>query len=191
MTAFGVRLWQAADLHKRVVEGRPIKAATLGIMFVDLGDGILARLLGIDGPRRRAMDSVADAAQIVAGMSATYRKNPVSRPYIGVLAAREAFVASGWMLDLAKTGQVKKSDDYHKAAPNPLVAFGYAANNFGEGATHVTGALAVGVNVALAYDHARSWLDPSRNTMLDTGVEQVPGFQGARDAIRQRFSFIT
>jgi hypothetical protein len=48
----------------------------------------------------------------------------------------------------------------------------------------LTGAAAVGINSILAYDYYRGWTQPECNVMLDTGVMEVPGFYGAREAVR-------
>ncbi len=133
------RLYQAVDLSKRTMAGRSIKAATAAIIAVDLADGIVARGLGVDGPKRRLLDSVVDSVIITAGLASTYRKIPKARPFIGLLAAREAFVASDWAIDLAKSRQPKKGDNFHKLPSLSIAAFGVAANHGSERAMRVTG----------------------------------------------------
>ena len=177
------RLLQGADLSRRVKKGKPIKAATAAIIAVDLLDGVLARKLDSDGPRRRIADSVVDSGIIAAALAAMHKKHPKARPFIGALAARELFVAGGWALDLAKSRQAKKGDVFHKLPPLTIAAFGVAAHHGSERTMKRTGAVAVGVNALLAYDYFKGWTDPSRTRTLDNGVQEVAGFYDARAAI--------
>lgn len=179
------RLFQGARYSKRVKDGKPIKAATAAIIAVDLLDGILARWAGADGPKRRAADSMVDSAIIGQSLLAGYQKHPKARPYIGALAAREIFVASGWALDLSKSRQVKKGDDFHKLASLAIAAFGVAAHHGSERMMKSAGALAFSVNAVLAYDYFRGWTDPKRTRMLDSGVVEVAGFFDARVALHR------
>lgn len=182
LTLTAARLGQAADLAVRVMKKKPLFSATAAICAVDLGDGILAQQLGVDGPRRRALDSIVDSVIIGAGLATTYKMRPKARPYITALAAREAFIASGWAADLRKTKQVKKGDDFHKLPSLSIAAFCLAANHGSDRAMQVTGAAAIAINYALAFDYYKGWTDPTRNTVLDTGVQEVPGFYDARKA---------
>jgi hypothetical protein len=90
------RLVQARPLWKNIAEGKSIKRTVAAIMAIDLGDGIGARKAGVDGPKRRAMDSVVDSIFIATGLTALWRKSPEARPYVAALALREAFVGAGW-----------------------------------------------------------------------------------------------
>jgi hypothetical protein len=177
------RLWQAADYYKRVTSGRSVKLASALIVGIDVSDGVKSRQLGVDGPKRRALDSVVDSVIISAALTSIYKKHPEARPYVGMLALREAFVGSGWALDLQKSRQVKKGDKFHKLPSLSLAAFGLAAHHGSEKAMRVTGAAALGINAALAYDYFKGWTQPDRNVMLDTGVAEVPGFYNARMAV--------
>jgi hypothetical protein len=174
------RIAQGVDLARRIKAGKPIVGATAAILAVDLLDGILARWLGADGPTRRAVDSATDSGIIALAGVAAFQKHPKARPYLGVLAARELFVASGWAVDLATSRQVKKGDDFHKLPSLSIAAFGLAIHHGSERTMKNTGAVAIAVNMALAYDYYKGWRDPNRTRMLDTGVAEVAGFYDAR-----------
>lgn len=177
------RLLQAADLSRRIETGKPTGLATLGIIGVDVGDGVVARAGGVDGPKRRVLDSLIDSAIIASALFSTYRKRPAARPYVAMLAAREVFVATGWGADLLKTRQVKKGDAFHKLSSLAIAAFGVAANRENEKVMKATGWAAVGINTALAIDYYRGWTEPEHNVLLETGVVEVPGFSGPRQVI--------
>lgn len=176
------RLWQAVDLSKRILANRSTFGATAAICAVDLGDGILARKLSAEGPKRRALDSAVDATIITAGLLSTFKMRPKARPYIGTLIAREAFVGGGWALDLLATKQVKKGDDFHKLPSLSIAAFCLAANHGSERSMKITGIAAIAINGMLAFDYYKGWREPARTTMLDNGVVEVPGFYDARVA---------
>lgn len=182
------RLWQAWDYAKKVKQGKSVLGATAAIIAVDQADGMVARKLGVDGPKRRALDSVVDSVIIGAGLVSVYKKNKKARPFVGALALREAFVATGWALDLAKSKQVKQGDVSYKLPHLTKAAFCLAANQGSDRAMKVTGAIALAVNAQIAWDYYKGWTDPDRQTMLDTGVVQVPGFYDARQAI-SKFTF--
>jgi hypothetical protein len=181
LAATAARLGQAVRLSRRIADGKSIVGTVGAIMAVDLADGIGARRAGVDGPKRRALDSATDAAIIATGLVSLYKKKPEARPYVGALAIREAFVGLGWAIDLAKTRQVKKGDDLHKLASGSIAAFSIAATSNSKSALRVTGLLAIGVNAVLAHDYYKGWTHPERNTILDTGVMEVPGFYEARN----------
>ena len=181
------RAGQAVDLYKRVMDEKSVKAATAAIMAIDLFDGILARKLGVDGPKRRLSDSVMDSAIIAAGLASSYRKHPAARPYLGLLAAREAFVATGWITDLIRSNQPKKGDDYHKLASGSVAVACLAANHGGEKAMKVASVAAIAVNGMLAYDYFKGWTNPDRNVILETGVAEVPGFYEPRRVVSELF----
>lgn len=174
------RLVQGGGYYKKVRDGKSVIGATAAILGVDLLDGIVARKFGADSPARRAADSATDAGIIAAALVATYRKHPEARQYTTALAAREVFVATGWALDLAKSRQVKKGDDFHKLPSLAVAAFGLAAHHGSEKVMKATGAAAITVNALLAYDYFKGWTDPSRTRKLDTGVVEVAGFYDAR-----------
>ncbi len=178
-----LRLSQTMDLTRRIKRGKPTGLATLAIIGVDIGDGMAARRGGVDGPKRRVLDSVLDSAIITSALTATYRKRPAARPYIAMLAAREVFVASGWATDLLKTRQVKKGDVFHKLPSLAIAAFGVAANRDNKKVMKAAGWTAVGINMALAIDYYKGWAQPEHNVVLDNGVEEVPGFSVPRRAI--------
>lgn len=175
-----VRLAQGIDYARRVKAGKSIIGSTIGIVVVDLLDGIIARKLGVDGPARRGADSATDAGIIAAGLWSTYKKHPEARPYVGALAAREIFVASGWALDLAKSRQVKKGDDFHKLPSLSIAVLGLAAHHGSERTMRNTGRAALAINAALAWDYYKGWTDPRRTRTLDTGVTEIAGFYDAR-----------
>lgn len=175
-----LRLAQGLDLARRVNKGKPVIAATLGVMAVDLLDGIILRRLGLDGPSRRAADSATDAGIIAMGLAATYKKHPQSRPYVASLAAREVVIGAGWAVDLARSRQVKKGDDFHKLPSIAIAAFCTAAHHGSDRSMRNTGRAALAVNLWLGYDYLKAWSDPSRTRMLDNGVAEVPGFHDAR-----------
>lgn len=183
LAATAGRLYQAYDYAKKVKHGKSVLGATAAIIAVDQADGMVARKMGVDGPKRRALDSVVDAVIIGAGLASVYKKNKKARPYVGALAVREAFVATGWALDLAKSKQVKQGDISYKLPHLTKAAFCLAANQGSDKAMHVTGAIALAVNAQIAWDYYKGWTDPKRQTMLDTGVVQVPGFYDAKEAI--------
>jgi hypothetical protein len=184
LAATAGRLIQARSLWKRVDEEKPIKGTVAAILAIDLGDGIGARHAGVDGPRRRALDSMVDSIFIATGLTALWRKRPETRPYVAALAVREIFVGSGWAMDLGRSRQVKKGDDLHKLASGSIAAFAVAATSENKTAMQLTGAAAIGINSVLAYDYYKGWTQPERNVMLDTGVAEVPGFYEARQALR-------
>jgi hypothetical protein len=176
------RLADAADHYKRVKARKPIVATTARIFGADLLDGLLADIAGVDGPKRRALDSAADSAIIAAGLAALYKSRPNTRPIVAALTAREVFVASGWALDLATSNQVKKGDIFHRGSSFVIAMFGLAASHGSEKTMKRTGYVALGYNALLAYDYFKGWTQPERNTPLDTGVVEVPGFYGVRTA---------
>jgi hypothetical protein len=184
LAATAARLVQVRPLWQRIADGRPINKTVAAIMAIDVGDGYGARNAGADGPKRRAMDSIVDSVFIATGLAALWRKQPESRPYVAALAAREAFVGSGWAMDLSRSRQVKKGDTYHKLASATIAAFAVAATSESSKATKIFGAAAIGINSVLAYDYYKGWTQPERNVMLDTGVVEVPGFYEARQAVR-------
>lgn len=177
------RLWQAWDYAKKVKQDKSVLGATAAIVAVDQADGMVSRKLGVDGPKRRALDSVVDSVIIGAGLASVYKKNKKARPFVGALAVREAFVAAGWALDLAKSRQVKQGDISYKLPHLTKAAFALAANQGSDRAMRVTGAIALAVNAQIAWDYYKGWTDPDRQTMLDTGVVQVAGFYDARQAV--------
>ena len=81
------RLLQANDYSKRIREGRPVRMATGLIMAVDIADGVIARLLDVDGPKRRLLDSTVDSVQIATGLYSTLKHKPETRPWLGLVAA--------------------------------------------------------------------------------------------------------
>jgi hypothetical protein len=175
-----IRLAQGIDYARRVKAGRSVVGATIGIIAVDLLDGIAARKLGVDGPARRAADSATDGGIIAAGLISTFQKHPEARGYAVALAAREIFVGAGWAIDLATSKKVKKGDDFHKLPSLAVAAFGLAAHHGSERTMRNTGRAAVAVNAALAYDYLKGWTDPRRTRTLDTGVTEIAGFYDAR-----------
>jgi hypothetical protein len=118
----------------------------------------------------------------------TLRKKPETRPYLGLLAAREVFIGTGWAIDLAKSRQPKKGDKYHKLASGSVAMAGLTANNYSERAMKVTAGLAIAVNGLLAYDYLKGWTHPERNIILETGVAEVPGFYEPRKAMHSLLS---
>lgn len=183
--ATAARLHHVYDYTKRVKEGRSIKGLTAAIIGIDIGDGIIARRLGVEGPARRAADSMVDSAIIAAGLVSTYRDHPRSRKFTTALAAREVFVGAGWAIDLATSRRVKKGDDFHKLPSLSIAAFCLAANHYSDRAVKIAGVTAVAINYALAYDYFKGWTEPSRNRVMDNGVEEVPGFYDARVAVKR------
>lgn len=182
------RLLQAGDYSKRIRQNRPIRMATAAIMAVDLADGIIARWLGVDGPKRRLADSTVDSALIATGLYSTLRHRPETRPWLGLLAAREVFVGSGWVVDLMTSQQPKKGDNYHKLASASVAAASVAANHYGGRVMKSTAVTATVMNGMLAYDYFQGWTQPDRNTILDTGVAEVPGFYEPRMAMQRLVS---
>jgi hypothetical protein len=184
LAATAGRLLQARPLQKRISEGKSIQGTMAAIMAIDLGDGIGARRDGVDGPKRRALDSAVDSVLIATGLVSIWRKKPEARPYVAALAVREVFVGAGWAIDLATTKQVKKGDNLHKLASVSIAAFAMSATGESKTAMKITGAAAIGVNAVLAHDYYKGWTQPERNVILDTGVAEVPGFYEAREAVR-------
>jgi hypothetical protein len=132
---------------------------TAAIVAIDQADGMVSRKLGVDGPKRRALDSAVDAVIIGAGL--------------------------GWALDLAISKQVKQGDISYKLPHLTKAAYALAAHQGSNRAMKVTGALALAVNAQIAWDYYKGWTSPERQTMLDTGVVQVPGFYDERRAARK------
>ena len=182
LAATAGRLYHAWDYTKRVREGRSVSGLTLSVMGIDLADGIVARRIGVETPKRRVADSVVDSAIITTGLWVAHKTRPKSKPFIYALATREAFVATGWAYNLATTKQVKKGDDWHKLPSISIAAFCVAANQSSDRVMRLAGCAAVAINTALAYDYYKGWTEPSRNRVMNNGVEEVPGFYDARVA---------
>lgn len=177
------RLLQGVGYSKKVIEGKPVLGSTLQIMGVDLADGIISRKLGVDGPKRRALDSAVDGAIIGGALLATLYKRKELRIYTTALLARELFVGAGWVADLKGSKQVKKGDDYHKLASISVAAYGLAANQ-GNRKTAVMAAIpAIAINTQLAIDYWRGWKSPETNKPLKNNVQEVQGFYRPRQVI--------
>ncbi|HVV66914.1 MAG TPA: CDP-alcohol phosphatidyltransferase family protein [Candidatus Saccharimonadales bacterium] len=181
-----VRFDQARRLYNKIGSDEPIEGLGALICATDVGDGILMRALNADGPMRRVLDSVNDAVVLAAGFAALYQKNENARPYIKLLLAREAFVAGGYLMDLAHTRQVKKGDKFHKLASISIASFAITASHTNKPAMHITGAAAVGINGVLAADYFKGWAEPESNILLGSGVQEVPGFRGIRALLHNR-----
>jgi phosphatidylglycerophosphate synthase len=176
------RLLQAPDYYKKAVSDKSVIGATMAILAIDMGDGILARRFGVEGPKRRLLDSAVDSTIIAAGLLSAYKMKPKTRLFAAALAAREVAVATGWTVDLLISKQAKKGDDYHRAASAAIAAFVLTANHGSEKVMNRVGYAAIAVNAALAYDYFMGWTNPERTTLLDNGVVEVAGFYDARQA---------
>ncbi len=179
MTA--ARLCQAYSLYKRVKAQESTYGTVAGIIAVDLADGMIARRMGVDTPKRRMADAVVDRITTGAGFLAAAQEHPETRPIVGALAAREIVVGAGNAINLARNQETLKGGGAaHRLAGLSIAAFGLSLNMNSRRVTKYSGAAAVGINLLLATDYVKAWKNDDFGEVNDEGVRVIPGFSIAR-----------
>lgn len=149
MAATGARLLIGAYIAKNVVQHEPVLGPMALFVLADHFDGVLARKMGVDTPRRRIMDALVDRASVAMGFGALATVNHEAWPFIGLLAAREVVVgvANGYVLK--ETGLVVQGSGMQKLGSLSTAVFGVVGAQFPE-FTEVAGTAMVAINGVLA-----------------------------------------
>jgi hypothetical protein len=147
------RYGMAEHMARKCRNGDPIGADMGCFIAVDIADGAILRNFDMDTPARRVADGLVDHASVARVSYELWRKNPDSRSYIGVLAARAALVGVLNGIHLAATGEVTKGQSRQKSTNLATAAFTLAATSGSRTATHIAGTLASGIAIATATSH--------------------------------------
>lgn len=149
------RYGMAEHIARKVRDDEPVAAEPTGFIAADILDGAILRKFNVDTPLRRIADGVIDHVSMARVAYETARKNPASRGYLGVIAARAAIVGGANALHLAETGEVTKGRSKQRAANLATAAFGLVAMTGNKKATHIAGAITVGINIITAIPHLK------------------------------------
>lgn len=151
-------------MARRVKNDQSILPISIATLALDVADGEITRFVsqkmfdsdGDDTPIRRITDGVLDHATVGRVGWEVAKKNPTSRPYLGILAGRAALAAAGLNgYHLAKTGEVTKGRKWQKATHLSTAIFGLAANGGNRHLTHLTGFAASSVAMLTVPAHLK------------------------------------
>ena len=162
LTTVGRYALTVEPMARKIRADESILRDALITVGLDIADGKITRFIsravlgtnGDDTPLRRIADGVLDHATVARVGWEVGKKNPSSRPYLGLLAARAAFAAAGLNgYHLATTGEVTKGRKWQKATHLTTALFGVAAATNNKSLTHITGIVASSVAWATAPAH--------------------------------------
>ena len=147
------RLGIAEIMARKITKQESIVVPMAAFVIADVLDGVIARKLDVDSPRRRFLDAAVDRLSVLRAASAMYDINPTSRPYLAALAAREAVVSAANLAHYAKSGEVVQGHGFHKLGTLSISAFALGAASGNENVTHALGAASTTINAVLATDY--------------------------------------
>lgn len=150
------RYAMAERIAREVRENRPVTTDLAGFVVADILDGAILRKFNADTPVRRVADGVVDHLSMGRVAYETAKKNPDSKAYLGILAARAALVGGANALHFAKTGEVTKGQNKQRVANLATAAFGLVALTGNKRATHIAGVLASGIAIVTVTPHFRN-----------------------------------
>ncbi len=169
-------------LAKRIRNKTSINGPLSLFVITDIADGWVARKLDADTPIRRALDAIVDRSSVVMAGSEMWRQNRTARPFLAMLAAREAFVTSANAYHLAKTGEVVHGTGAHKLSSLSVAAFALGSSTHDKLATVVSGTIAVTINYGLAVSYLANVVHPFG--CVEDGVRHIgaiPSFSSASE----------
>ena len=152
----GARYGMAERIARKVSNGEPVAGDMIGFVAADILDGAVLRKFNADTPLRRIADGVVDHLSMARVAYETAKKNPESRLYLGIIAARAALVGGANALHLAKTGEVTKGQEKQRTANLATAAFGLIAMTGNKKATRIAGVVASGIAIATAIPHFKN-----------------------------------
>lgn len=135
-------------MAQKVSNSQPIASNMIAFVAADIADGAILRRFDRDTPLRRIADGVIDHASVGRVAMEVGRKDPESRQYIGILAARAVLVGTLNALHLASTGEATKGNWNQKSVNLATAAFALIATRGNSKATHLAGAPASAIAIA-------------------------------------------
>ena len=165
------RLPLAMYMAKRIEDKKSITGALVAFVAADIADGVIARKLEADGPKRRTLDVIIDRVSVVVASTSMWKVNRFARPFLSVLAAKESAVSLVNTAHYKQTGEVVNGTGVHKLSSLSVAAFAVAASTHNKAATITTGTIATVINIGLAADYFQNYINP-HGTVQD-GVRHI------------------
>jgi phosphatidylglycerophosphate synthase len=167
-----------AERMARKTERKESIGLELGLFILaDIADGVLARKLKVDTPKRRFADAVVDRVSVLRVGWAMSKANPVSKPFLQGLAGRELIVAGANAVHYLRSGEVVQGHGIHKLGTLSTALFGLAASTGNVLATKTTGLAANIINYGLAIDYIYNAIEP--HGTVNEGVRHI-AFENTR-----------
>ncbi|MDB5168921.1 MAG: hypothetical protein JWO41_277 [Candidatus Saccharibacteria bacterium] len=157
LAATGSRLIIGGYMARNVLHHKPVLGSMAIFLLADHFDGVLARKMGVDTPKRRVIDAMVDRAAIAMNFAALAVVNEEARPFIGLLAAREAVVGMANWHVLKETGAVVQGAGAQKLGSLSVALFGVAGAQYPE-FTDAAGIATVAINTVLATEYVENAL---------------------------------
>ncbi|NCU41069.1 hypothetical protein EOL73_04945 [Candidatus Saccharibacteria bacterium] len=149
----GARYAMAESIARKVRNDEPIVGDLAAFMAADVLDGAILRKFNADTPIRRVADGAVDHLSMARAAYETAKKNPDSKTYIGVIAARAVLVGGANALHLSITGEVTKGQNKQRIANLSTAAFALVALTGNKKATHTAGVVSTGIALVTALPH--------------------------------------
>ncbi len=150
-----LRMGQSHIMARKVRQRKPIVKDMALFVAWDIADGVVARLLHADSPRRRVIDAVVDRIAVAENLFAISTTNKRTRPYTVLLAARELVVGIANARHYADTQEVVQGTGLHKLASLSLAGYGVVAAQHEE-YTDLAGTLMVGLMAVTAAEYIQN-----------------------------------
>jgi phosphatidylglycerophosphate synthase len=165
------RLPLAERIANKIDAKKSIVGSLTMFILADIADGYIARQMNADGPARRAADAAVDRLSVLRAGISMYRANADARPFLAVLAVRDAGVSLINGMHYKKMGEVVHGANIHKLSSLSVAAFAVGAATHNRAVTIATGTMAAAINIGLAADYIHNYVSPHGN--LEDGVRHI------------------
>lgn len=165
------RLGLAGWAGYNVINGESM-LVPLGLFVVaDYFDGVAARHLGVENTRRRVIDGAVDYGSILLVGAAAAISYPESRPYLGVLLARQMVVGFANLKSKQETGFYVQGRGLHKLDVMSIAAFGLVGTSGRVEAAETVGFIAASINAVTSVDYIINAHKP--HGVIKDGVRRI------------------